>query len=281
MANSPDALNQLAWLIEAGADEAVTETARDHFVVRATVPPPRPAAPPVQTRSFVPPPPPSARPLPPSPAASPIAPDAIGNAQAAAASAKNLDELRAAMEAFDAGALKKGANKMVFADGNPGSGILLIGEAPGQEEDRLGLPFVGRAGKLLDLMLAAINMTREHVYITNVINWRPPGNRNPTPEEAAMCLPFLRRHIELAKPQVMMVLGSVALTHVMGRNDGIMKSRGRWMEYNVAGQMVPVMPTLHPAYLLRQPAHKKLAWRDLQALEQKIASLPIPKIASS
>ena len=150
---------------------------------------------------------------------------------------------------------------------------MFIGEAPGRDEDRQGLPFVGRAGKLLDKMLTAIHLDRTRAYITNVINWRPPDNRDPSPEEAAMCLPFLRRHIELVNPEVIILLGAVAVRHVMGKSDGIMKTRGRWLDYNVSGRMVPVMPTLHPAYLLRQPAHKKLAWRDLQSVDQKIVSL--------
>ena len=152
---------------------------------------------------------------------------------------------------------------------------MFIGEAPGRDEDRIGKPFVGKAGQLLDRMLASIGLDRAtNCYITNVINWRPPDNRDPTPEEAAMCLPFLRRHIELVNPRVIVLLGAVAARHVMGITDGIMRSRGRWMEYRVGDRTAPIMPTLHPAYLLRQPAHKKLAWRDLQALAEKIEQLP-------
>jgi DNA polymerase len=152
--------------------------------------------------------------------------------------------------------------------------VLLIGEAPGREEDRVGKPFVGRAGQLLDKMLASIGLDRtRNAYITNVINWRPPDNRDPTPDEAAQCLPFLRRHIELAQPQLIILLGAVAARHVVGKTDGIMKLRGRWMEYRVGDRMVPLMPTLHPAYLLRQPAHKKLAWRDLQAVRDRLMTL--------
>jgi DNA polymerase len=186
--------------------------------------------------------------------------------------ATTLPDLKAALERFEGCALKKTATNTVFADGNPDSRILFIGEAPGRDEDRQGLPFVGRAGKLLDKMLAAIGLDRGTAYITNVLNWRPPDNREPSPEEAAMALPFLRRHIELVDPLVMILLGGTAVRHVMGRTDGIMKTRGRWLEYNVSGRMVALMPTLHPAYLLRQPAHKKLAWRDLQAIERRIAS---------
>ncbi len=201
--------------------------------------------------------------------------DSIGTAIDLARAANSLAELKAALEGFDGCALKRGATNTVFADGNPASRVMFIGEAPGRDEDRQGLPFVGRAGKLLDKMLAAIHLDRTKAYITNVINWRPPDNRDPSPEEAAMCLPFLRRHIELVDPEVIILLGAVAVRHVMGKTDGIMKTRGRWLDYNVSGRMAPVMPTLHPAYLLRQPAHKKLAWRDLQAVEQKNMSLQL------
>ena len=180
----------------------------------------------------------------------------------------------AALEAFDGCPLKKTATHTVFADGTPSHHIMFIGEAPGAEEDRQGKPFVGRAGQLLDKMLASIGLDRRtNAYITNVLNWRPPGNRDPSPEEAAICLPFLRRHIELVAPEVIVLLGATATRHVLGRTDGIMRLRGHWLEYFAAGKMVPVMPTLHPAYLLRQPAHKKLAWRDLQAIEDKVKSL--------
>jgi DNA polymerase len=153
--------------------------------------------------------------------------------------------------------------------------VLFIGEAPGREEDHIGLPFVGVAGKLLDLMLASIGLDRSSAYIINVLPWRPPDNRTPEPTEVALCIPFLRRHIELAQPQIMVLLGAVAVRHVLGLAEGIMRYRGRWMEYRVGETMIPVMPTLHPAYLLRQPAHKKLAWRDLQAVEEKMVNLKL------
>ena len=199
-----------------------------------------------------------------------------------AAACNSLQELKAALEAFEGCALKKTATHTVFADGTPSHRILFIGEAPGAEEDRQGKPFVGRAGQLLDKMLAAIGLSRqENVYITNVLNWRPPGNRDPSPEEAAICLPFLRRHIELVAPEIIVLLGATAARHVTGRTDGIMRLRGQWLEYFAAGKMVPVMPTLHPAYLLRQPAHKKLAWRDLQAIEDKVKSLRLLEPAAA
>jgi DNA polymerase len=259
-----DTLTTLNWLVEAGADEAIAELPVDRLAAKAPV---QPLSAPARA-SVAPPPTIAAR------APAPVSGDAIGNAQALAAAATSLEELRAALESFDGCALKRTATNTVFADGIAAGRVMLIGEAPGRDEDRVGKPFVGRAGQLLDKMLASIGLDRKtNAYITNVINWRPPDNRDPTPEEAASCLPFLRRHIELADPAVIILLGAVAARHVVGVSDGIMKLRGRWMEYRVGDRMVPLMPTLHPAYLLRQPAHKKLAWRDLQAVRDKIKTL--------
>jgi uracil-DNA glycosylase len=263
-----DALSALVWLLEEDAAEATGEFPVNRF---AKAPPVTEALPRMQPAAE-----PSARVPLSMPAMAPLPNiarddfDSIGTAQTLARAANTLAELKASLEGFEGCALKKQAANTVFADGNPASRIMLIGEAPGRDEDRIGLPFVGRAGKLLDKMLAAINLDRSTAYITNVINWRPPENRDPTPEEAAMCLPFLRRHIELVNPGIIILLGAVAARHVMGFSEGIMKLRGRWLEYRVGERMVPVLPTLHPAYLLRQPAHKKLAWRDLQAAEKKI-----------
>jgi uracil-DNA glycosylase len=262
-----DTLATLNWLVEAGADEAIADEPVNRLVVRA------PAAPMPAAAAL-----PAAPARTPTPAHAPVsaapASDAIGSAMAAAASATSLAELQAALEAFDGCGLKRTATNTVFADGVAQAPVLLIGEAPGRDEDRIGKPFVGRAGQLLDKMLASIGLDRKtNAYITNVINWRPPDNRDPSPEEAAACLPFLRRHIELANPQVIILLGAVAARHVVGVSDGIMKLRGRWMEYRVGDRMVPLMPTLHPAYLLRQPAHKKLAWRDLQAVRDRVQAL--------
>ena len=268
MAEMTDTLATLNWLVEAGADEAIADEPVNRLVAKVSVAPmpvaaPRPAMP---ARA----PAPAA----PVPTASVPAGDAIGGAMAAAACANSLAELQAALEAFDGCALKRTATNTVFADGVAQAPVLLIGEAPGRDEDRIGKPFVGRAGQLLDKMLASIGLDRKtNAYITNVINWRPPDNRDPSPEEAAQCLPFLRRHIELANPQVIILLGAVAARHVVGVSDGIMKLRGRWMDYRVGDRMVPLMPTLHPAYLLRQPAHKKLAWRDLQSVRDRLAAL--------
>ena len=270
-----ETLATLNWLVEAGADEALADAPVNRLVAKPAVP---------QMPAPVPrPSPPAPRPSAPTrtTAAPVIESDAIGTAQAMAAAATTLEELKAALEAFDGCGLKHTATNTVFADGVATGGIMLIGEAPGRDEDRVGKPFVGRAGQLLDKMLASIALDRQtNAYITNVINWRPPDNRDPTPEEAAACLPFLRRHIELARPRVMILLGAVAARHVVGVNEGIMKLRGRWLEYRVGDRMVPLMPTLHPAYLLRQPAHKKLAWRDLQAVAAKIKTLGLPEPGS-
>jgi DNA polymerase len=260
-----DTLATLNWLVEAGADEAIADAPVNRLAAHAQVAPS--VAPTVATAPRL-----SVPARAPSPTASPG--DAIGGAMSAAASASSLAELRAALEAFDGCGLKRTATNTVFADGVAQAPVMLIGEAPGRDEDRVGKPFVGRAGQLLDKMLASIGLDRKtNAYITNVINWRPPDNRDPSPEEAASCLPFLRRHIELAEPQIIILLGAVAARHVVGVSDGIMKLRGRWMEYRVGDRMVPLMPTLHPAYLLRQPAHKKLAWRDLQSVRERMRAL--------
>ena len=264
-----DALSTLNWLVDAGADEAVGEEPVNRLVAKPAAISPATATPPPAV-------PRPATSTAPKPAPLSVDGDAIGTAMARAAAATNLTELKAALENFDGCALKQKASNTVFADGTPAGGVMFIGEAPGRDEDRIGKPFVGRAGQLLDRMLASVGLNRRtNVYITNVINWRPPDNRDPTPEEAAMCLPFLRRHIELADPKVMVLLGAVAARHVVGLTDGIMRSRGRWLEYRIGERMVPLLLTLHPAYLLRQPAHKKLAWRDLQSLAAKMEELAI------
>ena len=262
----------LNWLVEAGADEAMGEAPVDRFSARAPSAVPKPttdAAATVQRQN-----PPLAQIKPTTLA--PLATDGFGSAMEIAAKCQTLAELKSALETFDGSQLRKLATNTVFADGNPASRIMFIGEAPGHDEDKAGLPFVGRAGKLLDKMLAAIGLDRKSAYIINVMPWRPPENRNPDPGEVAICIPFLRRHIEIAQPRIMVMLGAVAARHVLGLNDGIMKLRGRWLEYRIGTDMIPVLPTLHPAYLLRQPAHKKLAWRDLQALADRLDTLGLP-----
>jgi DNA polymerase len=192
-----------------------------------------------------------------------------------AQSCTTLAELKTAVMNFEGCELRRFATNTVFADGDPSGRIMLIGEAPGRDEDLQGLPFVGRAGKLLDRMLAEIGLDRRKVYITNVLNWRPPQNREPSPEEAATCLPFLHRHIELADPKLMILLGAVSVRHVLGLTEGITRVRGKWNLYQsvALNRAIPVMPTLHPAYLLRQPAAKRLAWRDLLAVAEKMGEL--------
>lgn len=273
-ASREESLAALNWLVEAGADEATGDAPVDRFSARTAVAPVVPQAAATAPKAVPRPNPPLAQ-LKPTTLV-PLATDGFGSAVEIAAKCRTLAELRSAMESFEGSQLKKLATNTVFADGNPNSRIMFIGEAPGHEEDRAGLPFVGRAGKLLDKMIAAIGLDRTLAYIINVMPWRPPDNRNPDPGEVAMCIPFLRRHIELAQPRIMIMLGAVSARHVLGLNDGIMKLRGRWLEYRIGTEMIPVLPTLHPAYLLRQPAHKKLAWRDLQAVADKLDALGLP-----
>ncbi|MER2632944.1 MAG: uracil-DNA glycosylase, partial [Rhizobiaceae bacterium] len=192
--------------------------------------------------------------------------------------ATSLEALRAEMAAFDGCNLKLTAKNLVFADGTPGAPLMLVGEAPGRDEDMEGLPFVGRSGKLLDRMLAAIGIDRGTAYIANVIPWRPPGNRTPTPQETEICRPFIERQIELAQPKLLVTLGGPSAKVLIGAPDGILRLRGNWRTHVTAsGTAIPVMPTLHPAYLLRNPAHKRLAWRDfleIKARLRELGSLP-------
>ena len=185
---------------------------------------------------------------------------------------KTLDDLRTAMNAFDAGALGDGARQAVFSRGNPEADLMVIGEAPGRDEDIQGKPFVGRSGQLLDRMLAAIALSEDDFYVTNVVNWRPPKNRNPTTDEIEMCRPFLNKHIELAKPKVLLLVGGISMTALTGQT-GIMKNHGQWREVTIAGQTYPALPLYHPAFLLRRPELKKDAWRDLLILREKLLSL--------
>jgi uracil-DNA glycosylase len=185
--------------------------------------------------------------------------------------AQTLDELKAMIEAYDGCGLKKTATQVVFSDGIPGSRVMLVGEAPGRDEDIQGKPFVGKSGQLLDLMLKAIGLDRTSVYIANTIYWRPPGNRPPTAEESAQCLPFIKRQIELAKPEILVFVGGVSAKTMLNTKDGIMQLRGHWTEIDLpALGTLPALPTLHPAYLLRNPAHKRLAWADWLSLKARL-----------
>jgi DNA polymerase len=178
------------------------------------------------------------------------------------------------MEAFEGCALKSTATRLVFADGNPQARIMFVGEAPGRDEDIEGLPFVGRSGKLLDKMMAAIGLDRTSAYIANVIAWRPPGNRTPTPQETQICLPFIQRHIELVNPDILVTLGNPSTQTLLQTKDGIMKSRGRWVDYDTGTRQIRAIASFHPAYLLRSPGYKRMAWVDLRAIAVALAALP-------
>ena len=192
-------------------------------------------------------------------------------AREAARSATSLAELRAILDRFEGCALRATATHLVFADGNPHARVMFVGEAPGRDEDVEGLPFVGRSGKLLDRMLAAIGLDRTSVYIANIVAWRPPGNRTPTPQESAICLPFILRQIELVDPDVLVCLGGPSSQTLLNIKDGILKSRGRWFSFHTGTREIRAIATLHPAYLLRQPLQKRLAWRDFLAIKKSLA----------
>jgi DNA polymerase len=204
-----------------------------------------------------------------------LAADAIeATARESAAAAKDLGDLRERLSRFEGCGLKATATRLVFGDGYQSADIMFVGEAPGADEDREGLPFVGRAGKLLDKMLASIGLDRQKVYIANVVPWRPPGNRTPTPLETAACLPFTRRQIELVDPKILVCLGGASAQTLLGGKEGIMRMRGRWFAF-AGNPEIRAFAMLHPAYLLRQPAHKKLAWQDLRMLEKEINRLQL------
>ncbi len=183
-----------------------------------------------------------------------------------------LDQLRGIIAEFDAGEISDHARQSVFSRGNPEAEIMVIGEAPGRDEDIQGKPFVGRSGQLLDRVFASIGLNEDTLYITNVINWRPPGNRNPTPEEIATCLPFIHKHMELIAPRVIVLVGGVSFSALTGMT-GIMKNRGQWTSLKVGDADIPTLPIYHPAFLLRQPTLKKDAWLDMLSLRAKIESL--------
>ena len=236
---------------------------------RAASDPVRPAerAPPSERPRFEPPPQPVARPT-----LGAAVPGDLGvvAAREAAASAATLDDLRAALERFDGCNLRLTARRLVFADGAPGARVMFVGEAPGREEDEQGLPFVGRSGHLLDRMLAAIGLARSDVYIANVVPWRPPGNRTPTPQETEICKPFVMRQIELVDPDVLVFLGGASAAALAGTKEGILRLRGKWLTHRTATREILALATLHPAYLLRQPLQKRLAWRDFLSLRRAL-----------
>ena len=264
---SPTVRQLLAFYLEAGVDCALTETPVNRLSDPDVIPAPSEIALPKPVRA--------AAPIPAMRGDAAPAPEAaIQSAREAARTAPTLEVLRALLETFDGCALKSTATRLVFADGNPQARIMLVGEAPGREEDIEGLPFVGRSGKLLDRMIAAIGLDRSSVYIANVIPWRPPGNRTPTPQETQICLPFIQRQIELSNPDVLVTLGNPATQALLSTREGIMKTRGKWIDYDTGTRVIRALPTFHPAYLLRSPSYKRLAWQDLRAIAKALQQAP-------
>jgi uracil-DNA glycosylase family 4 len=240
----------LDWYEAMGADEAIGDAPVDRFasvVEQAPDPAPPTGAPRVA-----------------------VAAPKSGPSAEAAGSAATLGELEALVARFEGCALKRTAKTLCFARGCDGARLMLIGEAPGRDEDLQGKPFVGRAGKLLDRMLDAIGLSEDQVYITNTVYWRPPGNRTPTPEEVEACAPFLARQIELNAPDVLVLLGNAAAKNILHVTEGIMRLRGKWLIYRSGDREIPALATLHPAYLLRNPEAKRLVWRDLLSLKEKL-----------
>ena len=255
----------LRWYIEAGVDETIGDAPIDRTQLQTKA-----AAPKIE-RAAAPPP---VIPVASAPAVAHVAlPTGDATAAHLAAGARTVEELRAAVEAFTGCALKQFASRTVFADGNPKARVMFVGEAPGADEDRQGLPFVGVSGKLLDRMLESIGLSRaENAYITNVVFWRPPGNRAPNDEEISACLPFVVRHIELVGPAVLVCVGGLSAKTLLAKPQGITRMRGQWFDYETPGlaRPVPCMALFHPAYLLRSPQQKRLAWRDLLSIKQKL-----------
>ena len=283
MPEASDARAVLEWYVEAGVDETIADKPVDRFQSAAAKgsdladAPPAPASASLQA-------PPVSR-VAPKPArealfadAGPTAAGANGEVATAvhmAQAATCVDELRRALQAFDGCALKKTATNLVFTDGNPAADILFVGEGPGAEEDRQGLPFVGPSGRLLDKMLASIGLDRSRVLISNTVFWRPPGNRTPTPQETAVCMPFLERLIELVDPGILVALGGPAAKALLAQPTGIGRLRGKWFTYSTPRLARPIAATamFHPAYLLRSPGQKRDTWRDLLAIRRKLADL--------
>jgi uracil-DNA glycosylase len=266
----PNIRQLLAFYLEAGVDCALSDEPINRLIEPEIAPV---VAPPVARETPLPQPirgapaiiPPRGEPPPPPDAA-------IASAREAARTAPSLEALRALLETFDGCALRQTATRLVFADGNPQSRVMFVGEAPGRDEDIEGLPFVGRSGKLLDRMIGAIGLDRTKAYIANVIPWRPPGNRTPTPQETQICLPFIQRQIELVDPDVLVTLGNPSTQAILGTREGIMRTRGRWLDYDTGKRTIRAIATFHPAYLLRSPSYKRLSWQDLRAIAKVLAS---------
>ena len=282
------ALAALSWQVAMGAEEAIADLPVDRYAASAsaTARPAEPQKPPLRERLLATPPP-SAPASTGSPAAGNTpgitpgntkvigAEEAVADARQLAATCNTLDELRAALEAFEGCPLKKTATNLVFGDGNPDSKIMFVGEAPGADEDRQGLPFVGVSGQMLDRMLSFIDLDRSRFYITNMLYWRPPGNRTPTDAEVATCLPFLERHIQLIDPKVLVLVGNRSAKSLLQTTQGITKLRGKWDMVSIGAidPPIPALPTLHPAYLLRNSAQKRFAWRDALILRERLNEL--------
>ncbi len=275
-----DLASLLKWYVDHGLDETIGEEAIDRFAVAAQTPAPAVAhAAPAALAALAAPTP--LRPAAPSPAAAPRAPvplespQLVEDARTLAAGCATIADLEAAIRAFEGCALKRTAKNTVFADGLPTAPVMIVGEAPGADEDRLGKPFVGVSGQLMDRMMGAIGLGRsEGFYITNILFWRPPGNRTPTLAEQAMCLAFTRRHIELVRPKLLILAGGTAAKAVLDTAEGIMRLRGKWTGVRLDdGTEIPTMPTFHPAYLLRTPASKRQSWFDLLAVDKKLKEL--------
>jgi uracil-DNA glycosylase len=265
---APTIKQLLAFYLEAGVDCALADEPvnrlSDPAAAAVVAPVASEPAPPQPVR-----PQPSVMPAPRSEVAA--APEAaIASARDAARTAPSLEALRALLETFDGCALKHTATRLVFADGNPQARIMFVGEAPGRDEDIEGLPFVGRSGKLLDRMIAAIGLDRSKSYIANVIPWRPPGNRTPTPQETQICLPFIQRQIELVNPDVLVTLGNPSTQTLLQTREGIMRTRGKWHNYDTGTRTIRAIATFHPAYLLRSPSYKRMSWLDLRAIAKAL-----------
>ena len=271
-----DLASLLKWYVDQGIDETIGEEAVDRFAAPALASASALSVTPLQAPVQAPTPLRAAiqAPLPRGPV--PIeSPQLVEDARALARRCANVGELEQAVRAFEGCALKRTAKNTVFADGVAGAPVMVVGEAPGADEDRLGKPFVGVSGQLMDRMFEAIGMSRERdLYITNILFWRPPGNRTPTLSEQAICLAFTRRHIELARPKVLVLAGGTAAKSVLDTTEGIMRLRGKWTNLGLDdGSTVPTLPTFHPAYLLRTPASKRQSWSDLLALDKKLREL--------
>jgi len=268
---APTVQQLLAFYLEAGVDCALTDEPVNRLSDPDTAPPPLRAEPreTPPARTFFQ----SSAVTPAAHAETPVAPEvAIHSAREAARTAPSLEALRDLLEKFDGCALKSTATRLVFADGNPKARVMFVGEAPGREEDLEGLPFVGRSGKLLDRMIAAIGLDRTSAYIANVIPWRPPGNRTPTPQETQICLPFIQRQIELVNPDVLVTLGNPSTQTLLSTREGIMKTRGKWFDYDTGTRTIRALATFHPAYLLRSPSYKRMAWQDLRSIAKALES---------